>query len=74
MSQFQMSLPLRRAFVSGVLAVCLTVGAVVAVVASATPPAGMAGPILSRGTVTEDVVIGNPVRKKVTRKVKRLCA
>jgi quercetin dioxygenase-like cupin family protein len=52
------------------LAVCLTVGAIVAVVASATPGAGVAGPILSRGTATEDVVIGNPVRKTVTRKVK----
>jgi len=53
------------------VAVSLTVGAVVAVVASATPPAGVAGgPILSRGTVTEDVVIGNPVRRTVTRKVR----
>ena len=39
-------------------------------VASATPPAGVAGaPILSRGTATEDVVIGNPARKTVTRRV-----
>jgi hypothetical protein len=44
-------------------------GAVVAVVASATPSAGVAGPILSRGTVTEDVVVGNPVRKTVKRRV-----
>jgi mannose-6-phosphate isomerase-like protein (cupin superfamily) len=70
MSRFQMSLPLRRALVLGGLAVCLTVGAVVAGAASATPPAGVASStILSRGTITEDVVIGNPVRKKVTRKV-----
>jgi len=56
--------------VLGGLAVCLTVGAVVAVVASATPGSGVAGPILSRGTATEDVVLGNPVRKTVTRKVR----
>jgi quercetin dioxygenase-like cupin family protein len=71
MSRFRRHLSLRRALVLGGLAACLTVGAVVAVVASATPPAGVAGgPILSRGTATEDVVIGNPVRKTVARKVK----
>jgi quercetin dioxygenase-like cupin family protein len=40
------------------------------VVASATPPSGVAGaPILSRGTATEDVVIGKPTSKKVTRRI-----
>jgi mannose-6-phosphate isomerase-like protein (cupin superfamily) len=70
MSRFRRRVPFRRGLVLGVLAVSMIGGAVVAVVASATPPAGVAGPILSRGTVTEDVVIGNPVRKTVTRKVK----
>ena len=68
MSRFRRHLSPRRALVLAGVAVSLTVGAVVAVVASATPPAGVAGPILSRGTVTEDVVIGNPVRSTVTRK------
>ena len=67
MSRFRRHLSPRRVLVLGGLAACLTVGAVVA---SATPPAGVAGgPILSRGTVTEDVVIGNPVSRTVTRKV-----
>ncbi len=70
MSRFQRSLSLRRASVSCGILASLTVVAVVAVGASATPPAGVAGPILSRGTVTEDVVIGNPVRKTVTRRVR----
>jgi mannose-6-phosphate isomerase-like protein (cupin superfamily) len=71
MSRFRRSLSLRRALVLGGAAACLTVVAVVAVVASATPPAGVAGgPILSRGTVTEDIVIGNPVKTTVTKKVK----
>ena len=66
MSRFRRHLSLRRALVLGGLAVCLTVGAVVA---SATPPAGVAGgPILSRGTVTEDMVIGTPTSRTVTRK------
>jgi quercetin dioxygenase-like cupin family protein len=67
MSRFRRHLSLRRALVLGGLAVCSTVGAGAA---SATPPAGIAGPILSRGIATEDVVIGNPVTKTVTRKVK----
>jgi Cupin domain len=71
MSRFRRDLSLRRGLVLGGLAFFLIGGAVVAVVASATPPAGVAGSaILSRGTVTEDIVIGNPVRKTVTRKVK----
>jgi hypothetical protein len=53
----------------GGVAVSLTVGAVVAVIASATPPSGVGGTILSRGVVTENIVIGNPVRKTVRRKV-----
>jgi len=56
MSRFRRQLSLRRALVLGVLAVSMIGGAVVAVVASATPPAGVASQILSRGTVTEDVV------------------
>ena len=69
MSRFRRHLSLRRALGLVALAVCLTVGAVVAVIASATPPAGVAGPILSRGTVTEDVVLGNRAKRTVTRKV-----
>jgi quercetin dioxygenase-like cupin family protein len=71
MSRFRRHLSLRRALALGGLAACLTVGAVVAVVASATPPAGVAdAPILSRGTATEDVVIGHPASRTVKRKVK----
>ena len=70
MSRFRRHLSLRRALGVVALAACLTVGAVVAVIASATPGAGVAGPILSRGTVTENVVIGKPVKRTVTRKVK----
>jgi quercetin dioxygenase-like cupin family protein len=67
MSRFHTRLPLRRALLLAGSVGCLTIGAVVA---SATPPAGIAGaPILSRGTATQDVVIGNPVKKTVTRKV-----
>ena len=69
MSRFRRHLSLRRALVLAGVAVSLTVGAVVAVVASATPAAGVAGPILSRGTVTEDVVFGAPTSRTVTRKV-----
>ena len=69
MSRFGRFLSLRRAAVSGGVVASLAVLAVAAVGASATPGAGVAGPILSRGTVTESVVIGNPVRKKVTRRV-----
>ena len=69
MSRFQESLSLRRGPVWGGVVACLTVVAVAAVGASATPPAGVAGSILSRGTVTENVVLGTPVRKKVTRRV-----
>jgi mannose-6-phosphate isomerase-like protein (cupin superfamily) len=70
MSRFRRSLSLRRASMWGGVVASLTVVAVAAVGASATPPAGVAGLILSRGTVTEDVVVGNPVRKTVTRRVK----
>jgi quercetin dioxygenase-like cupin family protein len=67
MSRFHMRVPLRRALLLAGSVGCLTIGAAAA---SATPPAGVAGaPILSRGTVTQDVVIGSPVRKTVTRKV-----
>jgi hypothetical protein len=67
MSRFHKRLSLRRALVAAGFVACLSVGAVVA---SATPPSGVAGaPILSRGTATEDVVIGNPASKKVTRRV-----
>jgi hypothetical protein len=71
MSRFQRHLPLRRALVLSGLAVSIIGGAVIAAVASATPPAGVASaPILSRGTATENFVIGKPVRKTVTRRVK----
>jgi hypothetical protein len=66
MSRFRRHLSLRRALVLGGVAVCTMVGAVVA---SATPLNGAAGPIISRGTVTEDVVIGTPTSRTVTRKV-----
>ena len=67
MSRFRARLPLGRTVVLGV-GVCLAVGVAEA---SATPPAGIVGgPIISRGTVTEDVVIGTPTTRKVTRKVK----
>jgi len=70
MSRFRRHLSPRRALVLGGLAISMMGGAVVAVVASATPPANVAGgPILSRGTATEDVVIGNPVSKTAKRKV-----
>ena len=69
MSRFRRSLSLRRASVLGGVVACLTVVGVAAVGASATPPAGVAGSILSRGTATENVVLGTPVRKKVTRRV-----
>jgi mannose-6-phosphate isomerase-like protein (cupin superfamily) len=69
-SRFRTSLSLGRASLWGGVLACLTVVAVPAVGASATPPAGVAGSILSRGTVMEDVVIGNPVRKTVTRTVR----
>lgn len=59
---------MRRAFVLGVLAVGLVVGAVIA---SATPPSGIAGgPIVARGTVAEPVVIGKPKVVTVTKRVK----
>jgi quercetin dioxygenase-like cupin family protein len=68
MSRFHKRLSLRRILVLGGFVASLAVGAVVA---SATPPAGVAGaPILSRGTATEDVAIGNPASKTVTRRVK----
>lgn len=71
MSRFRRHLSLRRALVLGGLAISMIGGAILAVAATATPPAGVAGaPILSRGTATEDVVIGEPVRKTEKRKVK----
>jgi mannose-6-phosphate isomerase-like protein (cupin superfamily) len=70
MSRFRRSLSRRRPSLWGGVVASLTVAAVTAVSASATPPAGVAGSILSRGTVTQDVVIGNPVRKTVTRTVR----
>lgn len=71
MSRFRWDLSLRRTLVLGGSGVFLIGGAIVAVVASATPPAGVAdSTILSRGTVAEKIVIGTPVRRTVTRKVK----
>ena len=52
--------------VTGIL-VAMTVGAVMAI---ATPGAGVSGPILSRGTVAQGLVVGHPVTKTVTKKVK----
>ena len=48
-------------------AVVLTVGAVIA---SATPGAGVSGPVLSRGQVDQRVILGEPVSRTVTRKVR----
>jgi mannose-6-phosphate isomerase-like protein (cupin superfamily) len=70
MSRFRRSLSLRRASAPGAVLASLTVVAVAAPGASATPPAGVTGSILSRGTATEDVVIGNPVKKTVTRTIR----
>src|SRR3712207_7727394 len=68
MSRLRANPPLRRTVVLGGLGVCLAVGGVTA---SASPPAGIVGgPILSRGTATEDVVVGTPATRTVTRKVK----
>lgn len=59
---------MRRAFVLCVLAVGLVAGAVIA---SATPPSGIAGgPIVARGTAAEPVVIGTPKVVTVTKRVK----
>ncbi len=59
---------MRRALVFGGLTLCLAVGAGAA---SATPPAGIAGgPILSRGVATENVVLGSPATRTVTRRVR----
>jgi hypothetical protein len=68
MARFRPHLTLRRLLVSGGLAVCLLGGAVVA---SATPPSGVvSAPILSRGTLTQDLVIGAPVTRVITHRVK----
>lgn len=58
---------MRRAFVLGVVAVGLVLGAVIA---SATPPSGARGPIVARGTVAEKIVIGTPKVVTVTKRVK----
>jgi quercetin dioxygenase-like cupin family protein len=68
MPRFRGHLTVRRTLVLGGAATSLAIGAVVA---SATPPAGVVGgPIVSRGTVTEDIVIGNPVTRHVRRAIK----
>jgi hypothetical protein len=68
MCRFHMRPSLRRVLILAGFVGCLGVGAVVA---SATPPAGVAdATILSRGTTTEDAVIGTPARKTVTKKVR----
>lgn len=59
---------MQRIFVLGLVAAALTFGAVLA---SATPPAGIAGgPILARGTAAETFVIGTPQTVTVTKTVK----
>jgi quercetin dioxygenase-like cupin family protein len=58
---------MRRIAVLGGFAVALTVGAVIA---SASPPSGVTGPILSRGQVEQRIVVGEPVTTTVTRKVR----
>ena len=59
---------MRRAVMLGGLAVvALTLGAVYA---SATPPAGTTGPVLSRGQVEQRIVVGEPVTRTVKRKVR----
>jgi quercetin dioxygenase-like cupin family protein len=59
---------MQRIFVLGLVAAALTFGAVLA---SATPPGGIAGgPILARGTAAETLVIGTPSVVTVTKTVK----
>ena len=58
---------MRRAFVLGVVAVGLVLGAVIA---SATPPSGARAPIVARGTVAEPIVVGTPKVVTVTKRVK----
>jgi oxalate decarboxylase/phosphoglucose isomerase-like protein (cupin superfamily) len=58
---------MRRAFVLGVLAGGLVIGAVVA---SATPPSGARAAIVARGTVAEPIVVGTPKVVTVTKRVK----
>lgn len=59
---------MQRILVLAVVAAALTFGAVLA---SATPPAGIVGgPIVARGTVGETIVIGTPQVVTVTKKVK----
>jgi mannose-6-phosphate isomerase-like protein (cupin superfamily) len=62
-----------RAAVAGVLVGAAAAAAVGfgVVQASATPPAGIVGgPIVARGPVTQDVVIGTPQTTRVTRTVR----
>ncbi len=59
---------MRRAVILGGLAATIAGG--VAVMASATPPAGTTGPILSRGEVHEKIILGEPTTTTVTRNVK----
>jgi len=59
---------MRHIFMLGLVAAALTFGAVLA---SATPPAGIAGgPILARGTAAETFVIGTPQTVTVTKTVR----
>ncbi len=58
---------MRRALVLIGLAAAAAAGG--AVVASATPPAGITGPIVSRGQVEERIVVGEPTTETVTRRV-----
>jgi quercetin dioxygenase-like cupin family protein len=67
MARFRGHLTVRRTLVVGGAATSLAIGAVVA---SATPPAGVTGGPVSRGTVTEDIVIGRPVTRHVKRVIK----
>jgi quercetin dioxygenase-like cupin family protein len=61
----------RHVAILGLLGVGMAAAAVIgAMKASATPPAGIvAGPIVARGPVTQDVVIGVPQTLKVARRV-----
>ena len=59
---------MRRAVALGGLAAVVAGGATM--VASATPPSGTSGPILSRGQVEQRLVVGEPVTRTVTRRVR----
>lgn len=59
---------MRRVLLLGGAAIAVTAAG--AVIASATPGSGVTGPVLSRGTMEQPVVIGKPGTTTVTRRVR----